>query len=116
METSSPEPGVPTAFSDISSFAVICEVEESKAGYNPELSYGSHIFRDLVEAQILYTAVFRDERTAQFSTEKLAGCKNIVNEFEGGEGLAEIVQVYDVGGKTFALDAMNDIYLQGSTL
>ena len=42
--TSSPELGVPTAFSDISEFDVICEVSESRAGYNPELSYGSHIF------------------------------------------------------------------------
>ena len=101
--TSSPELGVPTAFSDISSFAVICEVEESKAGYNPELSYGSHIFQDLVEAQILYTAVFRDERTAHFAPDKLTGCNNIVSEFEGGEALTDIVQVYDVSGGNCAV-------------
>lgn len=96
--TSSPELGVPTAFSDISSFAVICEVEESKAGYNPELSYGSHIFQDLVEAQILYTAVFRDVRTVHFAPEKLTACRDIVSGFEGGEELADIVSVYDVTG------------------
>ena len=48
--TSSPELGVPSAFSDISEFSVIAEISESRAGYIPELSYGSHIFQDLVEA------------------------------------------------------------------
>ena len=61
--TSSPELGVPTTFADISEFEAICEIEEKKAGYNPELSYGSHIFQDLVEAEILYTAVFANEKT-----------------------------------------------------
>ena len=39
--TSSPELGVPTAFADISEFSMICEISETKAGYMPELSYGS---------------------------------------------------------------------------
>ena len=61
--TSSPELGVPAAFADISEFEVICEVEDKTVGYNPELSYGSHIFQDLVEAEILYTAVFSGSKT-----------------------------------------------------
>lgn len=61
--TSSPELGVPTSFADISEFSMICEISETKAGYMPELSYGSHIFQDLVEAGILYTAIFGNETT-----------------------------------------------------
>ena len=95
--TSSPELGVPTAFSDISAFEIICETEEQKAGYNPELSYGSHIFQDLVEAEIFYTAIFNDQRkTIRYTPEKLASSPNIVGEFEGGAALADIVKVYDV--------------------
>ena len=71
--TSSQELGVPTTFADISEFEVICEVAESGAGYNPELSYGSHIFQDLVEAQILYTAVFEGKQTKEYHPEKLNG-------------------------------------------
>lgn len=74
--TSSPELGVPTAFSDISSFRAICEIAESKAGYQPELSYGSHIFQDLVEADIVYGAVFEDERRVQFHPELLETLPN----------------------------------------
>ena len=97
--TTSPELGVPTAFSDISAYEIICEVEESKAGYNPELSYGSHIFQDLVEAEILYTAVFHNEKTMHFAPEKLKACPDIVNEFEAGDELQDIVHIYDVKDK-----------------
>ena len=69
--TSSPELGVPSGFSDISEFSVIAEVSESKIGYIPELSYGSHIFQDLVEAGILYTAVFEKESTIAFAPDLL---------------------------------------------
>ncbi len=97
--TSSPELGVPTAFSDISAFAIICETEERKAGYNPELSYGSHIFQDLVEAEILYTAVFHNEKTICFRPEKLEELPDLVSRFEHGEELSGIVHVYDVSGR-----------------
>lgn len=77
--TSSPELGVPTTFADISEFEAICEVEEKSVGYNPELSYGSHIFQDLVEAEILYTAVFSNEKTLRFAPEKLADFPDIID-------------------------------------
>ena len=96
--TSSPELGVPTAFSDISEFEAICEVEEAQAGYNPELSYGSHIFQDLVEAEILYTAVFRNEKTKIFAPEKLKAFENIIGRFDGCSGAEGIVFAADVSG------------------
>ena len=105
--TSSPELGVPTAFSDISAFEIICETEESKAGYNPELSYGSHIFQDLVEAEILYTAVFHNEKTIHYSPEKLTEEKDIVSEFASEENLREIVHVYDVSDREY--NVYNDV-------
>lgn len=108
--TSSPELGVPTTFSDISAYEIICETEESRAGYNPELSYGSHIFQDLVEAEILYTAVFHNEKTIRFAPEKLMDSKNIVTEFTGSEVLADIVRVCDVSDRECRIynDAANE--------
>ena len=94
--TSSPELGVPTAFSDISGFDAVCEIAESRAGYNPELSYGSHIFQDLVEAQILYTAVFPGERTIHFRPELLRQVPNRIGEIPGGEEKREVVCLADV--------------------
>jgi predicted nuclease of predicted toxin-antitoxin system len=94
--TSSPELGVPTAFSDISAFDVICETEESRAGYNPELSYGSHIFQDLVEADILYTAIFANEKTLHFSPDKLTAFRNITADFTDTDSDADIIKVFDM--------------------
>ena len=98
--TSSQELGVPTTFADISEFEVICEVAESGAGYNPELSYGSHIFQDLVEAQILYTAVFEGEQTKEYHPEKLTRLPNLLTElFPELEKLNEVIRILDVSGK-----------------
>ena len=64
--TSSPELGVPVSFADISCFGVICEVSDSQAGFMPELSYGSHMFQDMVEAEMSYSAVFNDHKTIRY--------------------------------------------------
>ena len=105
--TTSPELGVPTAFSDISAYEIICETEETSAGYNPELSFGSHIFQDLVEAEILYTAVFHNEKTIHFSPEKLAAQPDLVSEFTSEDGLSDIVHVYDVSNRK--CEVYNDV-------
>ena len=109
--TTSPELGVPTSFADISAFDIICEMEESGAGYNPELSYGSHIFQDLVEAEILYTAVFHNEKTLSFSPEKLENYSDIIEEFEPKEELKQIVHIYDVEGRCEVFDDVANEHL-----
>ena len=97
--TSSPELGVPTSFADISGFDAICEMAESRSGYNPELSYGSHIFQDLVEAQILYIAVFPGERTMHFRPELLMEVPNTIAEIPGGTKYQDVVCMVDVSNR-----------------
>ena len=76
---------------------VIAEVAETRAGYMPELSYGSHIFQDLVEAGILYTAVFRNEKTLRYRPEILDDEPNCLEKFYPEAGaLKDIVRVYDL--------------------
>ena len=102
--TSSPELGVPTAFYDISEFSAICEIADSRAGYNPELSYGSHFFQDLVESGILYNAIFENEKTLAWHPERLAGSRDAFGELvKDGAGLEEIVRVYDVSDRGLRL-------------
>jgi hypothetical protein len=78
--TSSPELGVPVRFADISGFCGICEVSDSRAGYMPELSYGSHMFQDLVEAEIVYCAVWNNEKTRLYQPELLTKLPNRFTE------------------------------------
>ncbi|MBQ6163012.1 MAG: phosphoenolpyruvate synthase [Clostridia bacterium] len=109
--TSSPELGVPTTFADISEFDVVCEMEEQRAGYNPELSYGSHIFQDLVEAEILYTAVFNNEKTIRFAPEKLKALPNMLSQIAEPGGLDGIIRVCDVGGSCALYKDIRDEHL-----
>ena len=102
--TSSPELGVPSAFSDISEFDMIAEVSESKAGYIPELSYGSHIFQDLVEAGILYSAVFEEQSTLHFAPQLLEGMPNRLCEYASDAGdLSQIVRICDAADSGLTL-------------
>ena len=95
--TSSPELGVPTAFSDISEFDAVCEIADSKVGYNPELSYGSHFFQDLVESGILYNAIFENEKTLRYEPSILSSFDNMLEDPDFGyQDLKDIVGVYDV--------------------
>lgn len=102
--TTSPELGVPAVFSDISEFEGICEIADSRAGYNPELSYGSHFFQDLVEAKILYNAIFENEKTIVFNPDILKEYENILCDFDPAlSELSDIVHVADVSKIDFRL-------------
>ncbi len=95
--TSSPELGVPALFSDISEFDAICEIADSEAGYNPELSYGSHFFQDLVESEILYNAIFENDKTLCFNRKLLDDLPNTVCDYDASfEDLKDIVKVYSL--------------------
>ncbi len=99
LGTSSPELGVPVTFAQIASFAGICEIAYSQAGYAPELSYGSHMFQDLVEADIYYAALLEDPRKALYRSEFLRNLVDITSEAIGESAITDeldgIVRVYD---------------------
>ncbi|MDO5133599.1 MAG: PEP/pyruvate-binding domain-containing protein [Eubacteriales bacterium] len=94
--TSSPELGVPTTFADINGFEMLCEISVSEAGYNPELSYGSHFFQDLVESGILYAAAFENEHTVRFNLSGIKKLPNRVSDIDQAfTPLSGIVGVYE---------------------
>ena len=105
--TSSPELGVPVRFSEISGFSGICEVSDRQTGYMPELSYGSHMFQDLVEADIFYSAVWNDSRTKQFHPELLEGMKNLFPEIcPDLESMFPMIRVIEVSDFYYWNDAI----------
>ena len=113
--TSSPELGVPSAFADISEFDAIIEVSEQRAGYVPELSYGSHIFQDLVEAGILYSAVFEGDSTRCFDPGALMTGENALRNYtDQFEALEKIVFVRE-GGTTLYYDMAQERLLLTET-
>lgn len=70
----------------------------------PELSYGSHMFQDLVEAEIFYTAIFDNSNTLYFNRTYFKESANVLTdilpEYQEYEG---IVQVYDLRRKGLKL-------------
>ncbi len=60
--TSTPAMGVPISFSEINNFSVLAEIAFTSGNLMPELSFGSHFFQDLVEADIFYLALFPESK------------------------------------------------------
>ena len=95
--TSSPELGIPVVFADISHFSAILEESYSEVGYMPELSFGSHMFQDLVEAEIYYGALFENEKNIEFNRDMLFDHKNILKDINPdlNDEIYDMVQVID---------------------
>lgn len=107
--TSSPELGVPVMFRGISNFSAICEVSDNRAGYMPELSYGSHMFQDLVEAEILYGAVFNNNKTLRYDPELFAGLPDLFEAIcPDRPELKGMIQVREVENVVYVLDAVSN--------
>ena len=102
--TSSPELGVPVKFSGISHFCAIVEMDEEGSLYAPELSFGSHMFQDLVEAEIFYTALFHvtreDEALRKAFFRKYAKTLPLPEQFAE---LSHMVNIYDFSGSGLML-------------
>lgn len=89
--------GVPVSYSDISNTAMLVELARRKGDYLPDLSFGTHFFQDLVEADIRYLPLYPDEPEAVFRESFFRGALNILPQVlpEFAE-LAETVRVIDV--------------------
>ena len=106
--TSSPALGVPVSFAEIAGCAAVCEVSDARAGYQPELSYGSHMFQDLVEAEIFYGAIWNNEKTRVYRPESLEQCPNLLGEIcPEFEALSGMVRAYETDGLCLWQDAVS---------
>lgn len=107
--TSSPELGVPVTFGDISNFSAVCEVSDSRAGYMPELSYGSHMFQDLVEAEIWYGAIWNNRKTLAYHPDFFAASPDLFPQIcPDLPELDGIIRVHPAEGLYYWLDAVSN--------
>ncbi|UCD89104.1 MAG: hypothetical protein JSW04_11780 [Desulfobacterales bacterium] len=58
--------GVKVGYQDINHTLILGEIAFEKEGYTPEVSYGTHFFNDLVEAEISPIAIFPDQSDTVF--------------------------------------------------
>ncbi len=105
--TTSCELGVPVSFAEIGNMKIICEAAFSEAGYQPELSYGSHFFQDLVEASIFYGAIGENQETSLFKPEFFNSEENILERLLPGHTLPNsVLRVYEPKDLFFYSDVL----------
>jgi len=107
--TSSPELGVPVTFRGISNFSAVCEVSDNRAGYMPELSYGSHMFQDFVEAEIIYGAIYQNAKTLKYEPELFIDRPDLFEQIcPNSQELKQMIQVREVENVYYWLDAVSN--------
>jgi hypothetical protein len=106
--TSSPELGVPVNFAQISNVSAIFEMSFESSGLMPELSFGSHFFQDLVEADIFYGAIFENDcnegKKSDYYPALLARLADVTDQIHGmPQSTKETVRVYRPEGRQLML-------------
>jgi hypothetical protein len=72
--------GVSVTYSDINNTAVLVEVARKSGNYVPDLSFGTHFFQDLVEANIRYLPLYPDDIGVIFNEDFLKRSPNLLPE------------------------------------
>lgn len=66
-------------------------------GIRPDISFGSHFFQDLVEADIFYTAIFPEEESSYFNFEMFKNEKDIFSDILPEKSLFKgIIKLYEI--------------------
>jgi len=72
--------GVRVGYSEINNTAMIIEIAKKQKDYVPEVSYGTHFFQDLVEAQIRYLPLYPDDPCVLFNERFFKRSPNIIKK------------------------------------
>jgi hypothetical protein len=89
--------GVKVTYFDINNCRMLIEIARQKGSYVPEVSFGTHFFQDLVEADIRYLPLYPDDPVNHFNESFLHGSPSVLAEVAPAyERLARIVRVIDV--------------------
>ncbi len=94
--TTTPSLGVPVSFAEINTVSVLCEVVAMDANVVPDVSLGTHFFNDLVEANMLYLALYPEKKGNRLNQEFLERQTNHLAELSPDDACWEhVVRVID---------------------
>ncbi len=89
--------GVRVGYAEINNTAMLVEVARKVGNYVPDLSFGTHFFQDLVEAQIRYLPLYPDEPEVSFNEKFLGKTENLLaSMLPKYAHLADCIRVIDV--------------------
>ncbi len=89
--------GVRVTYASINNAKLLMEIAFAKEGYTPEVSYGTHFFQDLVEADIAIVPLFPDDPAAILNESFLLKSPNLLAEIApDAKACQEVVRVIHV--------------------
>ena len=103
--SSSPFLGIPVTFAEISRMAVLGEIAHKQKGMEPDLSFGTHFFQDLVENDIYYVAVFPDMPNVLFSPDLPCLCEESSELIE--PKFKQVIKIFNVQEMTLMADIIS---------
>jgi hypothetical protein len=110
--SSNPELGVPVTYADIFKADAIVEVPMSIRDEEPEASYGTHFFQDLIESKIYPVAVYPERSGDRFNFPFFRNAPNAIQRLLPGEncmdGLVKVIDVPEAAGGMVLDLAMDD--------
>ncbi len=107
--TSMPALGVPVSFNEISHVAALSEIVVMREGLVPDVSLGTHFFNELVEADILYVALFPEKEGNALKEDRLLGLPSRLAELSPDDArwdrAVRVIDAADLGGRRLVLHA-----------
>ncbi len=101
------ELGVPVTYAEINNARLLMELARPRAGYSPEVSYGTHFFQDLVESRTFYLPLYPEDPACTYNEPFFDEAPNELARLVPQYGdLAPYVKVIDVPA------ASDGLYLQ----
>lgn len=89
--------GVPVAYADINNTAMLIEIALKQSKYEPELSFGTHFFQDLVEENIKYLPLYPEDRDVIFNQAFFRSSKNALQDIVPAYSyLSDVVKVIKI--------------------
>lgn len=92
--------GVPVAYSDINNTAMLIEMATQESKFQPELSFGTHFFQDLVEENIKYLPLYPQDSHIIFNKSFFANNENSLEHIIPSYSyLSDVIKVIQVEKK-----------------
>lgn len=95
--TRDPWLGLPVTFNEINNVAALCEIVAMNDNLVPDVSLGTHFLNELIEADMLYFALFPGREGNRLDEAELLSLPNRLGELlPGAQEFAETVRVIDL--------------------
>ena len=89
--------GVPVKYNDINNARMLIEIAREKDGVTPEVSYGTHFFQDLVEADIIPLPLYPNAEGVSFNNQFFAKARNRLASLDpAGSEYEAVVKVINI--------------------